>query len=517
MNFDDISGNSNPIEFFSPRAFDVRLEQIRLIQTHISWIVLAGNLAFKLKKPVAFPFLDYSSLKNRQDFCRKEMERNKAWAASLYIDIAGLHGEKGDVTFGAPTSDVEWCLRMHQFDQDDCLLRHAEKGIIPREWIDDLAQHLLQAHASARRAGSDSPWGTALSLRKQIDQCFSDIHLANKKMGLSADVPLLDREIQSRLNAFESMLEQRKREGFVRECHGDLHLGNLIRWQDHTVGFDAIEFNPDFYWIDIWNEVAFTLMDLDWRGQKQNAARLRNAYAEGSGDYAGLELLPVFTAYRALVRARIAALRIHQTAQTSDVAYRSLDEMRGYYRLSQTYLQVQRPKLWITHGLSGSGKSRGSERCIEKYGAIRIRTDVERKRLAGIDRLQVGTKEIYSPDFTLATYDRCIDLARIALKAGYSVVLDGTFLKRWQRELAYGLAREYSTEIEILDFDAPVQLLKDRISNRKADPSDATLEVLEQQIASRESLTDEERCMVQQEIWFSRKHGSAGNMDNRFG
>jgi len=499
MNFDDISGNSNPINFFSQRAFDVRLDQIRLIQTHISWIVLAGNLAFKLKKPVAFPFLDYSSLKNRQEFCLKEMERNKAWAASLYIDIAGLHGEKGEVVFGAPASDVEWCLRMHQFDQDDCLLKHAEKGTIPKDWIDDLAQYLLQAHASARRAGGDSPWGTALSLRKQIDQCFWDIHIANQKMGLSVDVPSLDGKLPARLSQLESMLEQRKREGYVRECHGDLHLGNLIRWQDHTVGFDAIEFNPDFYWIDVWNEVAFTLMDLDWRGQQENAARLRNAYAEGSGDYAGLELLPVFNAYRALVRARIAALRIHQLEETTDVARRSVDEMRGYYRLSQIYLQVQRPKLWITHGLSGSGKSRGSERCVEKYGAIRIRTDVERKRLAGIDRLQLGNRGIYSSDFTRATYSRCIELARIVLKSGYSVVLDGTFLKQWQRELAYGLASEFALEIEILDFDAPVHVLRDRISNRKGDPSDATLEVLEQQIAAREALTDKERRLIRQE------------------
>jgi len=266
MNFDDLPGHSNPIEFFSRRAFDVRLDQVRLIQTHISWIVLAGTLAFKLKKPVDFPFLDYSSLRKRQEYCLKEMERNKAWAASLYIDIVGLHGEKGDVVFGAPTSDVEWCLRMHQFDQNDCLLQHAEKGEIPKEWIDDLAQHLLKAHASARRAGSDSPWGTALSLRKQIDQCFCDIYVANQKMGLSVQIPALDGELQIRLSQLELMLEQRKREGFVRECHGDLHLGNLIRWQDHTVGFDAIEFNPDFYWIDVWNEVAFTLMDLDWRG-----------------------------------------------------------------------------------------------------------------------------------------------------------------------------------------------------------------------------------------------------------
>jgi aminoglycoside phosphotransferase family enzyme/predicted kinase len=498
MNFDDIPSDINPLGLFSKQAFQVAQDQIRLIQTHISWVVLAGQYAYKLKKPVAFPFLDYGALQKRQQFCIKEMERNKSWAGSLYIDIVGLHGEQGEVVLGEPTAEVEWCLRMHRFDQADCLLKKAELGKIPSAWIDDLAQHLVSAHSVASVAASDTLWGTTESLSLQLEQCCLDIEAAARKMDVEIDVKATDGRLQARLKKIESIMQRRKQLGFIRECHGDLHLGNVIRWQGHTVGFDAIEFNPDFYWIDVWNDVAFTIMDLDWHGQADNASRLMNAYAEGCGDYGGLELLSVFTSYRALVRARIAALRVQQSSVQSEVARGSLQEMRGYIELAQGYLQKVSPKLWITHGVSGSGKSMGSERCVEEHRAIRIRTDVERKRLAGIDRFTVGDAAIYSGEFTRATYERCIELARVVITAGYSVVVDGTFLKRWQRDLAYGLANELAVEFEILDFDAPVEILRQRIMKRAADPSDATLEVLERQLADREELSVTERSFVKE-------------------
>lgn len=503
MNFDDISSDVNPIDLFSTRAFGVTSDQVRLIQTHISWVVLAGAYAYKLKKPVAFPFLDYGSLQKRQQFVVKEMERNRNWAGSLYLDVVGLHGKFGEVVFGDATDEVEWCLRMHRFDQEDCLLRHAEHGLIPRKWIDDLAEHFVAAHAAARPAAVDSPWGTAQSLSLQLDQCCLDIEVATKKMGVSADPQRIDAILQARLRTIEPILSDRKKQGFIRECHGDLHLGNLIRWQGHTVGFDAIEFNPDFFWIDVWNDVAFTIMDLDWHKQKENAARLTNAYAESTGDYAGLAMLSVFLAYRALVRSRIAALRVQQNTIDSDVARFALRDMLGYLELANGYLHTESPMLFITHGVSGSGKSKGSERCIESRRAIRIRTDVERKRLAGIDRLAAGDERIYTVEFTKSTYQRCIDLARQVLAAGFSVVIDGTFLKGWQRELAYNLGREMSVQVEILDFDAPVNVLKERISRRTADPSDATLDVLARQLAEREPLSEMERSLVRNSVSLS--------------
>lgn len=496
MNFDDIPSDINPLGLFSKHAFEATHDPLRLIQTHISWIVLAGPFAYKLKKPVAFPFLDYGTLQKRQDFCRKELERNKSWAGSLYIDIVGLHGRQGEVFLGEPTAEVEWALRMHQFDQADCLLNQAEIGKIPNTWIDDLAEHFVAAHASADVAAPDSPWGTTKSLSLQLDQCCVDIQAAARKMNVEVDVQGIDSCLQSRLQDVAALMQRRKQNGFIRECHGDLHLGNLIRWQGHTVGFDAIEFNPDFYWIDVWNDVAFTIMDLDWRGQADRASRLMNAYAEGGGDYSGLELMPVFTAYRALVRARIAALRVLQNAKESNVCQSSPSEMMGYIKLSQRYLETHIPKLWITHGVSGSGKSKGSEQCVEEYRAIRVRTDVERKRLAGIGRLEAGPSLIYSADYTRATYERCIELARKILKAGYSVVLDGTFLKRWQRELAYRLSDETEVELEILDFEAPLEVLRERIATRTNDPSDATQDILERQLAERESLDVEELQLV---------------------
>jgi aminoglycoside phosphotransferase family enzyme/predicted kinase len=483
---------ANPANLLQPQSFIHRVDRITMLETHISWVFLTGSFAYKVKKPVSFPFLDYSSLASRQKFCQLELERNRKWAGDLYIDLVGLHGEEGTIHIGEADSQVEWAIRMHEFSQDDCLAKLAQKGPLPQVWIDDLAEHLVAAHQQADSVELDSAYGRAESLKDQLIQCFIDINHASQHQSQSIDCGRLEILIFRKLEALGQLLNDRRTAGRVRECHGDLHLSNLIRWKGKTVGFDAIEFNADFYWIDVWSDVAFAIMDLDSRGQYLAAARLLNCYAEYSGDYQGLECLTAYLAYRAMVRARINALRIIQNPPQSQVANEALSEMMKYLKLAEGYFQERPLCIWITHGVSGSGKSSGMLGVIDRGRMVRVRSDVERKRLAGLKSLDKGPASIYTPEFSKATYQRCMELSRQILKAGFPVIIDATFLKRWQRDLVYQLGKELTVPVHIARFEAEPSELISRVMNRKGDASDATVEVVLRQLAEQEPLSDEE-------------------------
>ncbi|MEY4567234.1 MAG: hypothetical protein RLY14_2204 [Planctomycetota bacterium] len=482
----------NPAKLFHRLSFAHQVDRIQMLETHISWVYLTGSYAYKVKKPVAFPFLDYSTLATRQKFCQLELERNRKWAGDLYIELVGLHGEEGDIRIGSADSHVEWAIRMHEFSQVDCLAKLAPKGPLPQVWIDDLAEHLVEAHQQADPVELNSEYGRAESLRQQLIQCFIDINNAAQHQSQSIDYSRVEGLIFQKLEHLGQLLDARRSEGRVRECHGDLHLANLIRWKEKTVGFDAIEFNADFYWIDVWSDVAFAIMDLDSVGQYQAASRLLNRYAENSGDYQGLECLIVYLAYRALVRARINSLRIIQNPPQSQVAHDALAEMIKYLKLAEGYFRERPLCIWMTHGVSGSGKSTGMLGVIDRSRAVRVRSDVERKRLAGLNAIERGPASIYTPEFSRATYSRCIELCRKILKAGFPAIIDATFLKRWQRELVYRLGKELGVPVRIARFEAEPSELVSRVMNRKGDASDATAEVVVRQLAEQEPLSDEE-------------------------
>lgn len=483
---------ANPATLLQRQSFAHPVEGIAMLETHISWVYLTGSYAYKVKKPVAFPFLDYGSMALRQKFCQLELERNKKWAGDLYIDLVGLHGEEGNIQIGAADAHVEWAIRMHEFSQNDCLAKLAQKGPLPQVWIDDLAEHLVEAHQQADCVKLDSKYGKAESLKDQLIQCFIDIYHAAQHQSQSIDCSRLETLILRKLEDLGPLLNERRTTGRVRECHGDLHLANLIRWRGKTVGFDAIEFNADFYWIDVWSDVAFAIMDLDSRGQYLAASRLLNRYAENSGDYQGLECLTLYLTYRAMVRARINALRIIQNPPESQIAHGALSEMIKYLKLAEGYFQERPLCIWITYGVSGSGKSTGMLGAIDQGRMVRVRSDIERKRLAGLKSLDRGPNSIYTPEFSKTTYQRCIELSRQVLQAGYPVIIDATFLKRWQRELVYQLSHELKIPIHIARFEAEKSELISRVMNRKGDASDATSEVVVRQLAEQEPLSDEE-------------------------
>lgn len=520
--------------------------EIQLVQTHISWVILAGDWAFKLKKEIQTDFLDYSNLAKRFSACCKEYQLNRRTAPDIYLGVVVLSEVSAFGVQDAPGSDVSgisdrdsqieeedsathaseaarekhaWTLElveiesgrvmpegvlesavvMRRFPEDSLLGIRLAKGLVEPSEIDQLARTLADFHEQAERSESSSSWGESQIVHH--DQLDNLEHLRHWITDPS-DLPVfndLDQWVRRSSGALSEVFTERKRCGMVRACHGDLHVDNIVVWRDHWVPFDGIEFSERLRWIDVQSDLAFTVMDLFAHGEEALAHRLLNAYLERTGDYWGLAVQRWYQVYRALVRAKVAAIRADQQDVGSGEALRHAADVSRGLRLAQRLTQgKRRPGLVITHGLSGSGKSFLSQQWVDRFGAVRIRSDVERKRLfaRSLDgpgeldaRSAVGN--LYDTTATEATYERLLHLAREGIQAGYEMIVDATFLRRRDRERFREMAQECAVPFGILcakaDKATLVKRLVDR-QNRGDDPSDAGVSVLEKQLASVEDL-----------------------------
>jgi aminoglycoside phosphotransferase family enzyme/predicted kinase len=482
-----------------PDAYRHPTHGIRLVETHCAWVLLTGEFAYKVKKPVDFGFLDFSTLEKRHFFCAEEIRLNRRFAPQIYLEVTGIGGTPQYPVVGGDGPPFEYAVRMRQFDADGLLSRLAAAGRLRQEHIDQLIETVAAFHRSAAAAAPDSDFGRPDRIHHWVSENFDHIRPSLRD---TRDITRLERLRQWSDNErarLDAVLCRRRSEGFIRECHGDLHLGNITLIDARATPFDCIEFNPELRWIDVMSEVAFLSMDLDDRGYAAFAARFLNGYLQSGGDYAGLDVLRYYQVYRALVRAKVAILRSGQAAADSDARRRVAAEYDQYMRLAEQYIAPAPPVLCITHGLSGSGKSTLARALCERSGMIRIRSDVERKRMAGLaatDRSHSDTGAgLYTRGQTGLTYQRLADLARLTLRAGYSVVADATFLDRNQRGAFAALARELRVAFIILHCEASDSELQRRISAREAggqDASEADLEVLRAQRLASDPLTAQE-------------------------
>lgn len=490
----------------NPERYPHPVDQVDVVETHVSWVLLAGTRAYKFKKPVDFGFVDFTTLDLRRFYCREELRRNQPLAAELYEAVIAVCGDPATPELdedGREASEAfEYGVRMRRFDDADRLDHRLTAGRVTRAEMGDFARRLTLFHADATRVDSQSVWGTPEAV---MDPARENI----RQLGaLLERQPALAPRLSSALRAvadwtettgerLRPILAQRRADGFIRECHGDLHLGNLAWYQDRVIAFDCIEFNPAFYWIDTINELAFLVMDTADRGHPGLGRHVLNDYLEWSGDYGGVAVLDFYRVYRAMVRAKVAGLRGLQTQ--AEEAAAAAGEIGGYLDLAERMLAPRHTWLALTHGLSGSGKSRVSGELIEAGDAIRLRSDVERKRLYGLspdDSSDSGVAAgIYTPEAGRRTYERLLDQARQLLDAGWPVVVDAAFLTRKQREPFLSLARGRGIAGVILDVTAPETVLRERLrarSQRRDDASEADEAVLERQIGLREPVTADE-------------------------
>ncbi len=478
-----------------PCCYPHPVEKVELIETHISYVLLAGDYAYKIKKPVNLGFLDFSTLALRQHFCTEEVRLNRRLAPELYLGVVAISGSPEAPRIDGTGEAIEYAVRMSRFSQDALLDRRLASGTLPATLIDRLADTVAEFHDRVATVPADASFGTPAAVWRPVAENFAQLR-AHRPDILP---PLADLETWSRERFAElsPLLDNRQRDGRVRECHGDLHLGNIALVGENLQIFDGIEFNPNLRWIDVICEIAFLSMDLEARGRPDYAYRLLNRYLEATGDYGGLALLPFYQVYRALVRAKVAAIRADQEAPTD--RQDALDECNRYLAFAARASAPGRPLLILMHGLSGSGKTWLSQRLLEDLGAIRLRSDVERKRLCGLPPLARSASAtnagIYTPVIGAATYARLAELAQQVLRAGYPAIIDATCLLAEQRECFFELAAVLRLPLAIVACTATEATLLHRLAARNAtadDASEADSGILARQQSTVEPLSPDE-------------------------
>jgi hypothetical protein len=477
--------------------------RVDLLETHISCVLLAGDYAYKVKKPVNLGFLDFTTLAARRFCCEEELRLNRRTAPALYLDVVPITGSASDPVLGGDGPPIEYAVRMRRFSQEALLDRMARNGTLPEDCLDALGLALAGFHHSLPPAGAEQPYASPAQVLAAAMQNFDQIQsLAGPGADAAALATLRSWTARAHV-ALEAVFEARKREGFVRECHGDLHLGNIVMLEGQPVPFDGIEFNPEFRWIDVMNEVAFLVMDLEEHRLPHLAFRFLNRYLEAGGDYAGMAVLRFYIVYRAVVRAKVACIREHQEGLDAMARKLAAEEHAHYLGFAQGIAARGRGAVILMHGVSGSGKTTIARQLAESLQAVQLRSDVERKRLHG---LEPGTRTgsalaegIYSPADSERTYARLAALARQVIAAGYPVIVDAAFLDARRRSAFRVLARETGVPFAIVSCEAPDALLRERVARREAqgaDASEAGLAVLDQQLAAREPFAPDESAEV---------------------
>jgi len=473
-----------------PACYRHAVDRVEVRETHISWVLLAGEYAYKVKKPVRLAFLDFSTLEARRRYCEEELRLNRRTAPELYLAVVPIVATAEGPRVEAPGEAVEYAVKMRRFADEALADAMARRGALGPAEVDAIVRAVAAFHAAAARATPDSPHGSPEAVAQQAIDNFAQIEpLAPREAPRLARLAGWTEEEARRL---APVLAARRAAGFVRECHGDLHLGNIAFIEDRAVPFDCIEFDPALRWIDVMNEMAFLFMDLVAHGMAPLAWRALNGWLEESGDYEGVALLRFYAVYRAMVRAKVAMLAGREA------------QFAEYLALAERLARSSRAALVLMHGLPGSGKTTVAGALAERVGAVRLRSDVERKRLAGFAPLARAAaapgEGIYESQVTRRTYARLAGLAGAILDAGWPAIVDAAFALREQREALRHEALARGLPCLIVVCEAPQSVLRERVRTRLAaarDASDADLAILEHQLAVRQPLAPEEQAIAE--------------------
>ena len=479
------------------KAYQHEALAISVIETHISWVLLTGAYAYKIKKPVSFGFLDFSTLEQRRFFCYEELRLNKRLAADLYLAVVPITGTVDDAKMEGTGDILDYAVKMRQFPAGLTLSeRAASKQLSPSE-IDQLSEIMAKFHQNIAIANLAMPYGCSDDINYWFNENFAPIKalLTSHNQQLKT----IERWGNQEWHHKAEIMTRRKQQGYVRECHGDLHLSNMTLINGQVTLFDCLEFNALLRWIDVINEVAFVLIDLLQMREESLAFRLLNRYLQLTGDYQGVSLLRYYLVYRALVSAKVALLRQAQQTTKRNQTMAGL-KYQTFMDLAERYTQPACVKLIISHGYSGSGKSTLMAELAENIAAIHLRSDIERKRLLAYSAEQASgsalNKGLYTADAKQKTYDHLAECAQGILKAGFSVIVDATFLEHKHRQCFKKLAAECHCDFIIIDVQACYETLCQRIALRQADASEATIEVLNYQRQCAQALTTDEQFDV---------------------
>jgi aminoglycoside phosphotransferase family enzyme len=479
----------------SPAAFSHPVGATELIETHISWVILTDDYVYKIKKPIVLDFLDFHDLEQRRFYCEEEIRLNQPWAPDIYLDVVPITIVDDQPRFAGDGTAIEYAVRMRRFDDELRLDVQLERGLLSVADMKGLGRNIAARHTAAPAVDANQR-DRVVSLTKSF---IRDNFAALDGSIDVAELDKLRRWTDAELQTLEPDLWQRFDDGFVRDCHGDLHLANLVRLADGITTFDCIEFNADLRQIDVICDIAFLIMDLVARERHDLAGQFLNRYLERTGDYAGLRFLSLYFVYRCLVRAKVAVI-LSKERDSEDASKSDLKEAHRYCAMATRQIARRTPVLIVVSGLSGSGKTWVSGQLISAMPVIRVRSDLERKRIFGLRETETSASGIdagiYTDEANRQVYQRLFDTSRVILEAGHNVMLDAAFLKAADRAAAISLAREVASPCVLLQVNAETKVMRDRIRRRllrRSDASEAGLAVLEHQLATAEPLTDAEQ------------------------
>ncbi|EPJ43836.1 MAG: hypothetical protein OFPII_39570 [Osedax symbiont Rs1] len=522
--------------------------EIQVIETQVSWVLLTGEFAYKIKKEINFGFLDFSTLTKRLYYCEEELRLNQRLAPDIYQvvvaitgteqqPIIGLNGHKALATDSeSPIDDdsavqsaslaelkpivqpivkpiaqpivqpsqtteialrtdleissntekpFEYAVRMQQFDPKAGLNDLLIQNRFDKNWIDQIAEQLAKFHLTLPTVATNSPWGEPENIWQLVsDNFLHSLDFCTDPQDLS-QLSELYRQITAQYQALTDTFRERRKLGFIRECHGDLHLANVTFFRGQIRLFDCIEFNLQFRWIDTCSDLAFLLMDLEANNKHSWANLTLNKYLEITGDYQSLQLLDFYKSFRSMVRAKVATLG----AQAEHATFVK------YLNLSQSYQLSKHPSLILMHGLSGSGKSHLSYKMIDAIQAIRIRSETERQRIHRELQKKGKKLDLHSPEVNSRLSQHLVQLTKQLLKQGRTVIVDGTFLKSHFRQKYLTISEELEIPLHIISCKCDPKLMEARLKkgiNTRSHNSQFSLERLATQRQYQQAITASE-------------------------
>lgn len=478
-----------------PEAYPHPVSSIELLETHISWVILTGSFAYKIKKSLRLDFLDFSTLQLRRHYCEEELRLNRRMAPTLYLNVVAICGNDEDPSVDGEGSAIEYALKMRQFPQSAQLDKQLDAGALNENDMRDLAETIAVYHQDANKLELKSDVDSVRQVRAPMLDNFPPIQSITD---MKAIRHVQDWTEQS-LCELEPTLIERHRNGFVRECHGDLHLANLVRLSSGIVAFDCVEFNAALRNIDVISDVAFLVMDLVARARQDLAAVFVNRYLECTGDYSGMSVFGLYFVYHCLIRAKVAAIRSGERQETAGQLH-DIEQLKHYLAVAVRWINRPLPGLIAMHGYSGSGKTWLSTQLLSELPAIRVRSDIERKRILGLGETTSTDSKPGEGAYTdLArsdTYKRMVEIIESLLEAGYNVIADASFLRRSDRNTFKALADKEDVSLVFVDTSADDDELVRRLQHRSAvgkDVSEADTRILDFQHENSDPLNAAER------------------------
>ncbi len=472
---------------------------VAMKQTHISYIFLAGDYVYKIKKPVNFGFLDFTSLDKRRHYCLKELQLNRRLAPDIYLEVLPISlNDKGSYLLGSEENVVEYAVKMKKLPEENILKKLCSEGKIDISIMDAVARKVVSFHQLAATGGEIDKIGSLETIIHNHEENFTqtaayvDVTIRRNKYDF------IKSYVYNFLAGNKDLFRKRIAEHKIRDCHGDLHLEHICITDDDVVIFDCIEFNDRFRYEDVAAEAAFLSMDLDYNGCSNFADAFVTAYIKYSGDSEVMNLLTFYKCYYAYVRGKVISFRLNDQAISEDELLLAGENAGKYFDLAYEYAcRMEKPALIITAGLMGTGKSALSKVLASHLGAEIIRSDVLRKELLHIAptsrHYEDFGKGIYAEDISHITYAKALEMASEILKNGKAVIVDASYKKRKDRQDAYDMAKKLSADFYLLECVCPEEIVKARLERRKsksAEVSDGRWEIYLAQKADFEQVLD---------------------------